>query len=352
MPFYYKIKEKTPEGKRTAQRLLDLRARLSHDVPPRDLNEHLLLATWNLREFDSTKYGKRTPESYQYIAEIVSHFDLVAVQEVRDDLKALEKLQDVLGAWWKYVVTDVTEGTAGNRERMAFLYDSRKVRYGGLAGEVVLPPERSGRNTYTPRNQLARTPFICGFSASWFKFMLCTVHILYGKDKANDPRRVREITLLSEFLAKRAKHKAAWAPNLILLGDFNIYDPKDLTMQAILDNGFEVPPALQEVPGSNVKGNRHYDQIAFMTMRNQLLSTGRAGVLNFFDTVYKDDDEEEYRPAMGEKYEKKKTGVKRTQKEKTRHYKQWRTFQMSDHYPMWVELKTDFGEEYLRAKAR
>jgi hypothetical protein len=25
----------------------------------------------------------------------------------------------------------------------------------------------------------------------------------------------------------------------------------------------------------------------------------------------------------------------------------WRTFQMSDHLPLWVELKTDFSDEYL-----
>ncbi|MEZ4849611.1 MAG: hypothetical protein R3B93_13535 [Bacteroidia bacterium] len=32
------------------------------------------------------------------------------------------------------------EGSAGNMERMAFLYDTRKVTFGGLASEIVLPP--------------------------------------------------------------------------------------------------------------------------------------------------------------------------------------------------------------------
>jgi len=27
--------------------------------------------------------------------------------------------------------------------------------------------------------------------------------------------------------------------------------------------------------------------------------------------------------------------------------KEWRTFQMSDHLPMWVELKVDFSDRYL-----
>jgi hypothetical protein len=28
--------------------------------------------------------------------------------------------------------------------------------------------------------------------------------------------------------------------------------------------------------------------------------------------------------------------------------KEWRTFQISDHLPMWVELKVDFADEYLK----
>jgi hypothetical protein len=30
---------------------------------------------------------------------------------------------DLLGWWWKYLLTDVTEGEPGNQERMAFLYE-------------------------------------------------------------------------------------------------------------------------------------------------------------------------------------------------------------------------------------
>ena len=28
-------------------------------------------------------------------------------------------------------------------------------------------------------------------------------------------------------------------------------------------------------------------------------------------------------------------------------YRRWRTWQMSDHLPLWVEIKTDFTREYL-----
>ena len=38
------------------------------------------------------------------------------------------------------MVSDVTEGSAGNQERMAFLFDRRKIRFSGVAGEIVIPP--------------------------------------------------------------------------------------------------------------------------------------------------------------------------------------------------------------------
>ncbi|MCP6423150.1 hypothetical protein NL463_27980, partial [Klebsiella pneumoniae] len=89
---------------------------------------NLLLATWNIREFGGSKYGGRLEESYYYIAEIISKFDLIALQEVRDDLRALNKIMEILGSYWSYMFTDVTEGRQGNSERTAFLFDTRKVR--------------------------------------------------------------------------------------------------------------------------------------------------------------------------------------------------------------------------------
>ncbi|MBM3227074.1 MAG: endonuclease/exonuclease/phosphatase, partial [Candidatus Tectomicrobia bacterium] len=136
MPFYASLtRESVQVQQRAAAGLLALQAQLKASVPARTMAETLLLATWNIREFDSAKYGPRCAESFFYIAEIIDHFDLVAIQEVREDLTALHQLLDILGAWWRYIVTDVTAGAAGNGERLAFVYDSRKVTFNGLAGE-------------------------------------------------------------------------------------------------------------------------------------------------------------------------------------------------------------------------
>lgn len=349
MPFYYKIDSNTTAGKRTAERLLVLREQLNQEVPKRTINDTLLLATWNIREFDSPAYGERLNESFYYIAEVISYFDLVAVQEVREDLNALNKLRDILGLYWKYIVTDVTEGSAGNRERMAFLYDSRKVNFGGLAGEVVIEPVKKGKKVYEPTQQLARTPFICGFQAGWFKFMLCTVHILYGSSVANDPARVKEIEGLTKFLARRAQQESAWSNNLILLGDFNIFNPADITFKALTNAKFIVPDEIQKLP-SNAERNKHYDQIAFM-LHKKHLDLNNAGIFDFYKSVFRSDDEKTYIPEMGDAYYKTSNGKKRSEKSQKAYYRTyWRTYQLSDHLLMWVELKIDFGKEYLKRK--
>lgn len=353
MPFYYEIDENSPAGKRTADRLLALQQQLASEVPKRTISDTLLLATWNIREFDSSKFGERTKESFYYIAEIISHFDIVAVQEVRKNLEALNHVNDILGGWWSYVVTDVTVGGPGNKERMAFLYDSRKVRFGGLSGEIVMPPKRGKDGVYTPANQLARTPYLVGFKSSWYKFMLCTVHILYGKAQPDDPRRIKEIKMIADFLVKLAHDKDAWSPNLILLGDFNIFSVGDPTFEALVNAGFHIPQELQSLPPTNIgKKARHYDQIAFLTQKDLPLAILNAGVFNFYKSVFRDEDEQIYKPEMGAGYTTTSSGKPRSASSKKRYYPvDWRTHQMSDHLPMWVELKIDFGKEYLEEKA-
>jgi hypothetical protein len=262
---------------------------------------------------------------------------------------------DLLGWWWKYLISDVTEGVPGNRERMAFLYDSRKVRFGGLAGEVVIPPvqmEEDGKKTLEPAKQLARTPFITGFGIDWFRCTICTTHILYGTEDPEDPERLEEIRVLAQFLADRTKEEYAWAKNMILLGDFNIFDTSDQTMQAILQAGFTIPQKLQGHP-SNAPETKHYDQIAFIApeLENRL-ELSEAGVFDYYRYVYREQDQPLYVDDMGEAYLRKADGTKRTEQGRTIYYRTyWRTFQMSDHLPMWIELKTDFGEEYLKDKA-
>jgi exonuclease III len=344
MPYYQYLRSiPATDRLRACDGLLRLKTALAEQVPEKTTAGNLLIATWNIREFDSSRYGKRMEEAIYYIAEIIDHFDLVAIQEVNEDLDGVDRVRRVLGSAWRVMFSDVTEGSSGNKERLAFLYDSRKLSFTGLSGEIVIPPlevpDETGKKVYQPSSQLARTPSIVGLRTSWFSFMISTVHILYGKQASEDPNRVEEVRLLSDFLARRADNVHAHSNNLILLGDFNIYRPGNKTFNEIVRN-FHIPPALQNLP-SNVSQNKYYDQIAFRGYVPDEFIKG--GIFNYFKYVYRPEDEAAYAPFMPDTYHEKDDPD-----DKARYYEiYWRTHQMSDHLPMWIELKIDFSVSYL-----
>jgi len=333
MSYYYPLKQLNKDvRKRTIGNLLELRKQLNREIPQKTATNTFLLATWNIREFSDN----RTKESLFYIAEIISRFDLVAVQEVSSNLKGLEDLKKLLDWNWDYIVTSPTEGTAGGGERMAFLYDRSKIMFKKMAGEVVLPKDK-----LIDGLQFARTPYTVSFQANWFKFVLSTVHIIYGSS-VDITKREKEINAITSFLSKRAKKENT---SYVLLGDFNIPNEDDVTMKALERYGFSVPAAIKEHP-SDLGGTSHYDQIAFnLKLDDNMVifsADQKAGAFNFIETIYREQDLETYK----EYFHDKIAGM--TEKEIRNYYlTKWRTFQMSDHLPLWVELKIDFSDPYL-----
>ncbi len=345
MPFYFPISNNfsPDESQRSAINLLKLRKQLRDEVPSRTMNDTLLLATWNLRDFDSNKFGHgpRLKESFFYIAEIISAFDLIALQEVNKDLSGLNIIMRILGPEWDYITTDGTEGASGNGERMTFIYDTRKVSFQKIAGEVVLP-----FNKTIGGQQFARTPFMVAFQSGWFRFNICTVHIYYGEDRGELlQRRIAEIDTIAAFLSKRADDEAA---NYIILGDFNIVSPEHQTMQSLKKHGFIIPEGLSP---SNMLMDKYYDQIGFKSREGQVKFGGRAGVFNLYKTLFGGSERLAYYPLMKNRGQLEcgpDGAAQDTEKNKDYYLGIWRTFQMSDHLPMWVELKIDFSDEYLQ----
>jgi endonuclease/exonuclease/phosphatase family metal-dependent hydrolase len=337
MPHYYPLKKlNKTERLRTVNNLLSLRDRLDREIPQKTATDTLLLATWNIREFGDN----RRKESLHYIAEIVSRFDLVAIQEVSANMKGLKKLVSLLNLNWDYFVTDSTDGGAGGGERLAFLYDKSKISIQKMAGEIVLPKEK----LIDGERQFARTPYCIAFQAGWFRFVLTTVHVYYGSTSSADrKKREKEIDTLTSVLSKRAKKEDT---SYILLGDFNIPNVNDDTMKALEKYGFSVPSAIKEHP-SDLGGTNHYDQIAFNLKLEETMTVfseteQKAGAFNFAETVYTENDLEIYREYFSSKIAGK------TEQEIRKYYlSTWRTFQMSDHLPLWVELKIDFSNRYL-----
>lgn len=353
---------------RVIDRLISLRRALDEQVKSKRSEGSILLASWNLRDFDDNKFGHgpRLDESYLYIAEIISAFDLVALQEINRGLGPLRKIIDRLGRRdWDYIVTDITEGTSGNQERMAFVFNKHRITFANLAGEVVLPG--------TSDRQFARTPFVASFQAGWFKFNLCTVHMYYGTGAKGKERRVKEIADLAKFVGERQEKETE---DYILLGDFNVVSPTDDTMKALTDNGFTMHPDIMGV-GTTLKGKNPYDQIA-LKVKNKMLELGHAGIFGFERLVFRKRDHAEYvAPANSSRFppglitkskenkhiekvkkRRRKSAEKKgipfewtaedTEREREAYYLDtWRSFQVSDHKPIWVELKVDFTEDYL-----
>lgn len=321
-----------PEFKETrnfvVDRLLALRGALEA-IPKKHLDHNLIVASWNLRDFGSTRLNPepRLPECHYYIAEILDRFDVTAIQEVNDNMAEFGKLMRILGNHYDYIATDVTEGAAGNGERMVFVYDRRKVSFRNIAGEIVLP---NGKEAVT---QFARTPFVVSFQCGWLKFDLCTAHLYYGDEAGpGKKKRVEEIRKLGKFMMKRAKKSST---NTFILGDFNVVGPQDETWTALQESGFTMPDAIRDVR-TNIDEEKYYDRIAFSSVREEVkfTETQSGGTFRFFDHVFRDGDADHY------------AGLR---KNKADAFRKWSTWQMSDHLPLWVQIETDFADKYLNS---
>ncbi|ASR56285.1 hypothetical protein CBP52_15590 [Cellulomonas sp. PSBB021] len=132
-----------------------LRAQVRAAVPPRT-DDNLLIGTWNLRAFGDVSptwaAGPRTSPKRDWtavalVAAVVEQLDVVALQEVRRSTGALRFLRSRLGPTWRVLASDVTEGSAGNGERLAFLYDSSRVEPSGSWGRLCSRRSRGGPPT-------------------------------------------------------------------------------------------------------------------------------------------------------------------------------------------------------------
>jgi endonuclease/exonuclease/phosphatase family metal-dependent hydrolase len=309
-----------------SQSILDeidaLNSNLDNFVPPKKAN-NLLIATWNLRAFgDLTEEWiagendspKRDLQSLLSIITIIKRFDIVAVQEVKDNLKCLRDTMHVLGSNWSFIMTDVTKGDKGNGERLAFIFNNQKVKLSGLACEIVIPDEQL-KNNIAPDaldSQFARTPYAVSFMAKDKTFVLLTLHVLYGD---NSQSRVPELKAIAQWMYDWAKDLKRWGHSLITLGDFNIERKDDVAYQAFMSTGLYVPDDLKDKSRSLFDEVKLYDQIAwFRDSQHQpkiTLKYIKGGAYNFKGNVLT-----------------------------SRNYTDSQlSFRISDHFPLWAEFE-------------
>lgn len=299
-----------------ATEIANLRKWKQHRQIPDKQQDRILVGTWNIANFGAQQ---REDRHNRLIAEILSWFDIAAIQEVRDNFAHLEDVVRHIGGGYRMLFSDV----AGNSERMAFVYDANRLKLLEEVGEIAFPLAQLKNVTLPGVNQqfggFDRTPYLAAFQAGKTSFMFVNVHLFYGSDKPADmQRRSLETFAVAKWAQSRQKSKFSFARNVFTMGDFNM--PKntrgDPVFDAITKLGLELPAHSSEI-GSSIASDSHYDQIAYFPGESQNLLDGATGIFDYDGAVF---------PALW------KNGTNKAD------FNAYLRYYLSDHRPMWIRL--------------
>lgn len=269
----------------------NLRRRIKQAKIPRPTKNNFMLLTWNIRNLNQKKENK----AITYYTEIIKNFDIIAIQEVKDNLGGIEKLQKKLGKKYRFLFTDA----AGNSERLVFAYDSTRIQFTGLAAEVVMAPGQ-GRKKVAPELEFDRTPFMASFRINGCNFIIVTVHIYYGSG-SSVKYRLEEIKNIAKYLEKRSTDTDALDSDYIACGDFNIErirkkrkESLSKLFAALQSKGLIIPQIIQNSP-SNLTKTRHFDQIGYHQYKDSTIRFLKGGIIDFMGAVYVNDPKLRYK---------------------------------------------------------
>jgi endonuclease/exonuclease/phosphatase family metal-dependent hydrolase len=285
---------------------------------PKKTSDRLLLTTWNIANLG---VQERRDNDYKLIAEMLSWFDLIAIQEVNDDLNGLRAIQKFLPANRRILFSNC----AGNKERMAFLFDSNKIKPLEKIGILTIPPSEHSDIKLDGVAQefrgFDRSPFLAAFKAREFTFLLACVHLYFGDDEETKSieRRCLEAFAVGRWADLRRKSKNAFTPNIIALGDFNLpkVDPANPIFKALTKRGLELPKHSTQI-GSSVVSDSHYDQVTFFPgdVKDNFVS---AGVFDFDGALFR--------------------GLWDANDTKNKKFYDYMKYYVSDHRILWAEFK-------------
>lgn len=307
----------------------------------------LLLASWNVANLG---VQGRTEGALSLISHIMKRFDLIAVQEVKDDYRIFEKVVANMGSSFDYIMTD----TAGNTERLAFVYRTAKVFPNNLFGELAILPRNYPRYTVRvhwfdgrdnekvdvfPSHRFEpfdRNPFIGSFRCGKIDFTLANVHLYFGgfqdskkkEERKKYARRVLEIYTLSKWANGRLdKKKVTYDKDIVLLGDMNVPAMKktESTYKALKQFKWETIDYSENTAGTNLGNDKTYDQMAFAPAGLQRRVTDQ-GVFDFDNALF--------RPLW------EKLSATRSHAKAVGLFNRHVKHHISDHRPLWVEIDT------------
>ncbi len=236
----------------------------------------VVFASFNLRKLGKVatgSSGERDEATFEFLASICRHFDLLAIQEVMSDTESLLKLHKMMGPDYGLVHSDTTgafPGRPGNAERLAYVYNRNLVRRSALVTDITVDRtevikriadnndgihkalkdlakargvynaqveeclEKGGRLPREPKMSglkmpgfltFVRTPFAAGFQVHGhpgsvpYEFLAVNAHLHFG-DSDND--RIWEAQALLEWMLAKVRAGASDNLNIVLFGDLNL----------------------------------------------------------------------------------------------------------------------------------
>lgn len=287
-------------------------------IPP-STRKNLRVATWNVANLGAQE---REDDHLEIIAEILSWFDIITVQEVKENSEHFQKIVSFMGKRYKFIFSD--EG--GNNERITFIYNSRKISLLQEVAELGIPPSEFSSIKITGIGEtfqgFDRSPYMASFRTGKFEFTLLGVHLYFGSDTEEKSinRRCLEAYCVGRWadLRGRSKYTFNSIKNIFALGDFNLpmLDENDKIYKALVARGLQLPTHTSKVY-SNISNDKMYDQIAFLPdSKTRIISHG---VFPFDNAIFAD-------------IYQNKTAAE---------FKGYIKYYISDHRPMWMELNTE-----------
>lgn len=284
-------------------------------IPPKQ-DGKFLLGSWNIANLGD-EGQKRDTGDIKIIAEILSWFDVVAIQEVKENLKDFRRIMLSLPESYGAVFSDM----AGNNERMVFIYDRARVERLELAGEIAEPPG-SHRHIKLPgiRQKFRgfdRNPFAVAFNTSAGVFTAVNAHLYFGSSsKQAENRRALEAYALGRWADLRMNRGDAYSGNTVVIGDLNMpaVKPGDKIYDSLVKRGLVVPEHQSSI-GTVITEGKYYDQLAFFP-REAGEAFVQQGVFDFDGAVFRDLWEQ------------------RTEQE----FDAFLRYHISDHRPIWAQF--------------
>jgi len=227
----------------------------------------VLLGSFNIRKLGAI--AKRDDRTWEFLARVCQRFDLLAVQEIADDMSGLNLLMELMGPHHGLIVSDATgafPGDPGLSERLGFIYNYETVERTAIATDITY--DRSKVLEILARNQdsinpvmtsyknyldavqawieggkqgpkpkkvkvkmpaflnFIRQPFCVSFAIHGlpdkapYELLAVNAHLYFG-DYLSDRRQEFE-ALMEWILARVEMSDRTYYPNFLLMGDLNL----------------------------------------------------------------------------------------------------------------------------------